>query len=143
MSEQKWTPQYVEKVELNYGWAGVAHNHNTALAAERANDELHTAALQVLERHHQKQLAAERKKREQAEAIALDSYEKAKAIRSELAAVLKQRDDFRRALEQRVGEADKLREALKSLLNVTDHLEHIRPQLNKAADALGKEGGIK
>jgi hypothetical protein len=87
---REWTPEYVQ---IYFGW----EDKSSQLVSQRLADA-HNAAL-----------AAERRKRAQAEAMALDSYDKAKAIRSELAAVLKQRDDFRRALEQRVFELDELR----------------------------------
>jgi hypothetical protein len=38
--------------------------------------------------------------------------------------------------ERAEAHADKLAEELRSLLYATDHIEHIRPQLNKAAEAL-------
>jgi hypothetical protein len=60
----KWTTEMViamgvDDVGLAYE---IAYAHNAALDAK---DELHAAALQVLERHHQKQLAAERERAEQ------------------------------------------------------------------------------
>jgi len=59
--DNAWTPDYVANLIENCCWPSkkVAEAHNAALAAK---DELHAAALQVLERHHQQQLAAEREK---------------------------------------------------------------------------------
>jgi hypothetical protein len=89
---------------------------NAALAAER---EL-VKRLQTLEvtlqsnlKLYQTELRRADKEREIAIGVAIGLKEKLLETEEQLAAARKQRDDFRRALEQRVGELDELREQLK------------------------------
>jgi hypothetical protein len=49
----------------------------------------------------------------------------------DLPKIVAQRDSYK-------AYAERLAEALESLIAATDHLEHITPQLNKAAEALGQ-----
>jgi hypothetical protein len=64
----EWTADYVEKLELNYGWEGVAHNHNAALAAEREQLKLMSNMYKVC----CEQRDAERHKREACEVLIRD-----------------------------------------------------------------------
>jgi uncharacterized protein YceH (UPF0502 family) len=64
MNSKDWTPDYVAKLQLDYGWAGVAHNHNVELeaASESEDRRLEDLAIEIVDL--KRQLDTERKDKE-------------------------------------------------------------------------------
>jgi chromosome segregation ATPase len=121
MSEQEWTPEWLRNHIGHFSiheqqLAEACRLHKAALAAERERILAYQAQIRETNgklMETRTALAAEHEKNEGA-------FHHVEACRSiihrleqQLAAVTKQRDDFRRALEQRIREVDELREKLK------------------------------
>jgi hypothetical protein len=103
MSEQpqEWTPEWFETTFQDHDWIQqVCDAHNAALATEREDTEKYRSNCL----YWKEQLAAEREKYKFKANLTQEIVE----LQQQLAAVTKQRDDFRLALEKRVFELDEL-----------------------------------